>query len=694
MQSTLESNRVSNWTVALMLGASAALRSGSQNGIVGELPICDVVLTLDKRVPKGDSGENVFYGRDTHWARMVLKSFHSRRLEFSHVLLKEDMKCPHELCMEYGCLMAPDPLEEKRKKKQANKEKQENKKKPSNSSSSSSSSNSGNLITPTNPINSTNPTDRINSSSTTAYGTETLRPNDDDGDLSEMRTPPPQVAIDMKNEYFDNDPPENPKPKIEVGTMADPTGSDSASIQPNMLYGLSKDYYGENNIYKVVHREKCIKKMPIDERAIEFLNPNLRENLRGKTYESAKDLCKAIIDQMCDKVKACDTPEVNTWDKRIIRRVQRLMIQYPHLPKGEPDSVWNETMDRIHSRIPDMLERLKITEFTVVTDGKDVDYSVKDLSGAFLVFFGIQRAKAMSRSLYDDDSLIFMGYNASTGHDVIRDLTEVPSQAVDGFSKRLLIESSSKVRVIEKDIETNHLFILAVILDTAISVAIMLLTFIGPILSMYGARLWTSSYRETYMKMGTTMRWSVSQVSMMHSGQARDDWMVCIKPMPKLQRNFQILGFLAFSFISSVTAICLWPFFHPKLVFPFSTFSVYIFSISCGVGVPWVILAQAVYKDKKSDDDGDDAEKKDNGYFSKIWNIRSVHSIINIGFVLLLIIFAGIGVEHTWLYLYVLEAVYTLQWLYGELMDEWVYESTALFMLGALSALRLTNLPK
>ncbi|CDS07541.1 hypothetical protein LRAMOSA01490 [Lichtheimia ramosa] len=656
MQSTLEANRVSNWTVALMLGASAALRSGSQGGIVGELPFCDLVLTLDtQRITNGVSGENVFYGRDTHWARMIIKSFRSRRLDFSYVLLDKDAKCPHYQCVKHGCLMARDPLEEKRKKRE---QKLSNK-----------------------------------SCNMTSYGTEVLA-QPGEGDLSDMSTPVEETSINMNNSTVIQHPHDKQKLKDQKGTMTDPTGDHSASIQPNMLYGLCKDYHGEDGDYKVVHKEECIKEMTIDIRAIEFLSVNLREKLRGKTYLSALNLCQDIIEKMCETVNTSDKQDVTPWDKRIIDRVRNLMFEYPHLPKAEADSVWNEAMDRIHSRIPDMLKRLGYTSFEVENDGASVNYSIDDLSGAFLVFFGIKRAMAMSHSLYEHDSLIFMGYNASTGHDVIRDLTEVPSQNVDGFSSRLVIESTSKVRVVEKDIEPSHIFRLAILLDTVISIAIMMLTFIGPMLSMYGARLWTSSYRESYMRMGTTMRWSVAQVSMMHSGQARDDWMVCIKPVSRRNRYVQTMGFFLLSLLSSVATIVLWPFFHPTLVFPFTTFSRAICIVSCIVGVPWVILAQTVFKAKASDDDEAEAEKKKGqGLLSKIFSIRSVHSVINIGFVSLLIIFAGVELERTWLYLYVLEAIYALQWLCGELTDEWVYESTALFMLGALSALRLTNLP-
>lgn len=664
MQSTLEANRVSNWTVALMLGASAALRSGSQGGIVGELPFCDLVLTLDtKRITNGESGENVFYGLDTHWARMVIKSFRSRRLEFSYVLLNDKMKCPHQQCKEHGCLMARDPLYDRRMKML---QKRRNK--------------AGQPCTMTD------------------YGTGKLaQPGDED--LSEMPSPVPEAAIlpmngaTNVNGAINNHQPDERKAVPKPGSMTDPTGDHSASIQPNMLYGLCKDYHADDGDYKVIHTPNCIEEMTIDIRAIEFLSDQLRERLKGKKYCEARDICRAIIKKMCDTVYDSRRSDVTPWDRRIIERVRALILHYPSLPKEEVVSVWNEAMDRIHSRIPDMLRRLEYHTFEV----EKVNYSIDDLSGAFLVYFGIERALAMSKSLYEDDSLIFMGYNASTGHDVIRDLTEVPSQNVDGFSSRLVIESTSKVREVRKEIEPSHIFRLAIVLDTVISVAIMLLTFIGPMLSMYGARLWTSSYRESYMRMGTTMRWSVSQVSMMHSGTARDDWMVCIKPVKRNERYLQTLGFFLLSFVASVTTIILWPFFHPTLAFPLSTFSRAICIISCVVGVPWVILAQTVFKEKAAEDDDDDdnkeAKKKGKGLLDKIFSIRSVHSVINIGFVSLLIIFAGIEVERSWLYLYVLEAIYALQWLCGELTDEWVYESTALFMLGALSALRLTNLP-
>ncbi|KAI7878922.1 hypothetical protein K492DRAFT_196424 [Lichtheimia hyalospora FSU 10163] len=654
MQSILEANRISSWSVALTQGVSAALRSFSKGGVVGELPFCDLLLVLDtQRVPNTTSGDNVFYGLDTHWSRMMIKSFQSRRLKFSYVLLNDKLKCDHNLC--HGCLMVRDPFEEKRKKKEQKLRKK--------------SSNSNNM---------------------TAYGTANLGSTNEES-MNGVHTPTEQTSINIESTSINNVQLTERRNENEIGKMMDPIAFDPACIQPSMLYGLSQDYHREDGVYKVIHKSECIKDRTIDKRAIEFLHITLQEKLASKTYQAALNLCQAIIEKMCDTILYSDDTNANSWDKLIIKRVEQIIRTYPNIPRHEYDIDLNQVMDRILSRLPDMLMRLECKSFAVEMDGELVDYMICDLEDAFIVFFGIKRALSMSDTLYNHGSLIFMGYDASIGQDVIHDVAEVPFQDIGGFTGKYVNEKTSKAYMLENDTGPSHIIWVALLFDALISVAIMLLTLIGPMLSMYGARLWTSSYRESHMRKGTSMSWSVSQVSMMNTGQARDDWMACIKPLPRYNRLLLTMSFFLLSLMSSTATIILWPFFHPTLVFPFSTFSRAICITSCIVGVPWVIVAHTMFKAKTSDDN--EAEKKKKSLLSNIFSIRTVHSIVNIGFVSLLIICAVIGLENSWLYLYGLEAVYALQWLYGELTDEWMYESTALFMLGALSALRLINIP-
>ncbi|KAI9311033.1 hypothetical protein BX666DRAFT_2000121 [Dichotomocladium elegans] len=595
-----QATNVSNWTLSIILGTTAALQSGSQNGIVGELPICDLIhaLTL-KPIPNGQSPDNVFIGFKSHWARMMLSTLQSRKLEFCYVFLEEDGP-RHPEC---HCHMAVDPMWQKRQEYATHKM-QEAKNAENNNSE--------------------------------KYNTK------------------------QQSKYI----------PLNFGHKPPPI-SDDPSIRPNMFYSLMDDFMGTDGIeYKVVHRPGCIPGRIIDKRAVEFLSDLLTKRLTGLTNKQALEHCVAIIQTMGTAVRNCEV--ANEWDTRIIDRVENLMM-YPNMPP-ENDVFWNEVMDRIHSRIPDMLRRLSVTKFVV--DG-DV-FGVEDVTRAFIIYFGIQRAIAMSQFIHDEKALVLLGYNISVGHELIRDLTEIPSTSSSGYSGRLVLESSTNIRVVDKEIEPSHIFQIAILLDAVLSICTMILSGLGPVLSMYTSRRMTAPYRESFMQMGTTMRWSVSKVSMLHSGTARDDWMVCLHPAKNVR--FSIFGFFSLSFIATFGSIIAWPFFNATTP-SVNELGRMLVILSSVVGIPWVILAQQV-------------QINTTRYFSwqRIVSMDTVHSFINLVFVIALTATVAKEIVTPWVFLYLFEYLFLLQWLYGELFDNWVYESTSLFLLGVLGAFRLSNL--
>lgn len=606
MQAITNATNLSNWTLSLVLGAAAALKCGAREGVPGELPVSDTLLGVTShQVKNGVSGDNVFIGLDTHWARMMLKSFATRRMKFSYLLIdgKAPKRCPE---CKVGCPMVVDPITVAAAH---SKEKEKHTK------------NVASALASAQPI--------------------LLEP------------------VQFLNEI--------------------PTGIDPPQIRPNMFYSLVTDYVDyedRGTLYKVVHKPECIPSLPIDKRATEFLSDKLSKRLSPMNNKDAVEWCKLIINDMCKQVNECK--DTNEWDQRIIGRIQDLM-HYPD-PKQQGDVYVNEVMDRIHSRLPAMLERLRLETFTARKGLIEENYTIADIPTCFIVYFGIKRASAMSQRIYNDDALVFMGYNINLAHEIIRDLTEIQSQNAGGYSSRLVVESTASGRIVDRINEPNHVFRLAILLDTALSIGIEALSNLGPVLSMYTARRMTAPYRESCMRMGTSMRWSVLQVSLMHSGTARDDWMVCIKPDPRWRTGLFL--FVFWSIISSIGSIILWPLIGHPSIEPIEEFGHLVAILSCVIGVPWVVLAMSVKLQRNN-------SKSDFEAWMRI--IFHPHTIINLALVIVLIILVELEITIDWIYLYLLEAIYFVQWLVGEYTGKWVYQSTAWFMLGVLGAFRLSN---
>ncbi|KAJ8653599.1 hypothetical protein O0I10_010749 [Lichtheimia ornata] len=585
-----------SWALSEALGIWAALTAGAKSGAVGELPFSDLLLGMSRdQATNGESGENVFFGVESRWSQMMLKSFQARRLKFSYFLLQPDN--PFR-CGCFGCRSV-------------------------------------------------------------------LKPN--------------------------------------------------THIEPNMFFGMIPNDAMEGDSKEViVHKPDCILQLRIDRRATEFLPKGMYDKIHKLSNGDALKLCLSIISSMSDVL--CECKQANYWDKRIIVRIQKLIetisnqvISNQETPRlketitksdfmlnkniqalldgcdgevyyteGDLDNVnvMNEVMDRISSRVPGMLERLELTTFKVGND----TYSIPDLERAFIICFGILRAMLMSNHIYNGKGLVAMGYNINVAHELVQDVSQTPAHDTS-YSSRLVIESSTKRRLIDTYIDDSHVFF-GLLLDFFLSSSIMLLSGIGPILSMYAARLLTAPYRESTMRMGTSMSWAVSRAMLYNTGEARDDWMACI--LPHKEKGWdRMTWFNTLNILSSFGPILLWIFHHP----PTSTISSMgwlIISSSMALGIVWLQSVKSMERQKFLE--------KSKAEQEMILSNKGVFNVAHVCAASVLFPLVLFSMNNNWVWLYLLEAIYTLQWLFGEMTSEWIHKSTALFMLGMLSAVRLCDL--
>lgn len=577
-----------SWALSEALGIWAALQAGAKGGAVGELPFSDLLLGMsNEKVTNGESGDNVFFGVESRWSHMMLKSFQARRLKFSYFLLQPDTP---SRCGCYGC-------------------------------------------------------------------TEVMKPQ--------------------------------------------------CRIEPNMFFGMiSNDAMEGDSKQVIVHKSECILQLPIDRRATEFLAKGMYDRIHKLSNGDALKLCLSIISSMSDTLCRCE--QANFWDKRIIVRIQKLIeaiskqgsshlqravaesdfmqnknIQalldksdgQVYYTKGDLDNVnvMNEVMDRISSRVPGMLERLELTTFKVGND----TYTIPELERAFIICLGIIRAMLMSDHIYNDQGLVAMGYNINVAHELVQDVSQMPVHATS-YSSRLVIESSTKQRLIDTHIHDNHVFF-GLLLDFFLSSSIVLLSGIGPILSMYAARLLTAPYRESTTRMGTSMSWAVSRAMLYNTGEARDDWMACILPHKRGWRR--MTWFNSLNMLSSFGPILLWILLHPSTSY-IMDMEWLIIGSSMALAIVWLQSVKSM--------EGQKFLEKSKAEQELILGNKGVFNVIHVctASVLIPLVLFRMS-SNNWVWLYLLEAIYTLQWLLGEVTNEWIHKSTALFMLGMLGAVRL-----
>jgi hypothetical protein len=88
-------SNLSNWTLSLIVGIKAALTSGAQKSVVGELPFSDLLLTIPP-IPKSNNknNETILISKESAWATMLHKSFWMKGLESLHVTVGRGGRCP------------------------------------------------------------------------------------------------------------------------------------------------------------------------------------------------------------------------------------------------------------------------------------------------------------------------------------------------------------------------------------------------------------------------------------------------------------------------------------------------------------------------------------------------------------------------------------------------------------------------
>ncbi|KAI9311056.1 hypothetical protein BX666DRAFT_2000327 [Dichotomocladium elegans] len=471
---------------------------------------------------------------------------------------------------------------------------------------------------------------------------------------------------------------------------------DGIKVLPNMFYGLVDAAPLTNDLASetTLHRPECILRLPIQERSTEFLTVHLHDRLSNRSANDGLDFCFKLIDNATTKLMKL--PTANYWDKRIMVRIQKL---FETMSKESPllestvgrssflqnkdieqwiqedmdgneldmnDTIRNEVIDRIFSRVQDMFERLGVNEFipedgeaSLMGDQKAV-YTANDVFRAFIFCFGTMRAVIMSEHIFRDKGLILMGYNISVGREIVSDLSQMPTKDQVGYAPRLQVSSE---RLLDTVISDDHVFF-GLALDVVLSTTIASLTGLGPTLSMYVSHLLTSRYRESTLRMGTSMSWAVGRVRLLNTGTARDDWMACILPArrPNATRIFQTLA--AAGVFCPVAAWLYWQ--HP--VGPLDNLGKRIVNYSVLSGLAWLCAIYSMNKDK---------------HFSPMMMIGYSISFIP----LLILLICNIS---QWRFIG-LEVLYAALYLYGERNGIWAYRGSSLFALGIVGALRLNS---
>lgn len=427
-------------------------------------------------------------------------------------------------------------------------------------------------------------------------------------------------------------------------------------ITPQMFYGLLSDDDGTIT----VHKGDCILSSKVHYRVYEFYPLALRDHVRDMCNRDAKEFSYKFIVALRDIVHNLK-PLSNEWDTGITDRILALADDIM-ARSGRDTSLDSETVDRIFSRVGGMLVRLNIRELSV--DGISVD--ANNVMFPITLYFGIVRTLEASDQIYAHNSIVVSGYNSKIGHEIMDDMSLVPSEQKMGYSERYIMESANSMRVVRRKIH-DSIGLAILLLDVALSLAIMALSGLGPVLSMYASRRMTAPYRDSVLRMGTSLRWSVSDMTMLFTGSARDDWMLMIKPRSEVDRN--IVLFATVPLLQTIGVWTAWVFFHPTIT-PISDMGLVITICGCVMCVTWAIACMTIAKQRTMD-----------------FVFCSVSPAI-------LAVSMACGNELDWTYTYLFEAIYFALWLYGEITSSWMTESTGLFMLGLLGALRLTNLPK
>jgi hypothetical protein len=332
-----------------------------------------------------------------------------------------------------------------------------------------------------------------------------------------------------------------------------------------------------------------------------------------------------------------------------------------------------------------------------------VTINAADLVELVTVALGISRALAFSDSLYRKDAIIIAGFNIGTAHEILSDMTEVPSEEETGFSVSSHIETSQKMRIVDRQLSDNKTLMMPVV-ELLLTIAILYLSKIGPLLSMYVCRQSLEPYRESMLKRGSSMRWAISNIKLYHTGCARDDWLISITKANNVERKIQLWRFLLS--VCCVVPFVFWGMWSPDINPEPNEDMQHVLSVIGLVGsATWLIMSiftqteanknKDILKDKAPENLADidaptDAKRLSIERF-KIFLLLLIPIIYITSF--FSVRFTDGGNYNSWIYTWVFEIGVGILWFAGELLEGtdmgWIIESTSFYMMGILSAVRL-----
>lgn len=467
-----------------------------------------------------------------------------------------------------------------------------------------------------------------------------------------------------------------------------PSNIEPDDVAPSMFYGLLEFHGGK----ALVYTKEQIKRNTIHISAYRYLGENPKRILEGKTNEDCILEIKKFMEALKEKVKE-DESSTNILDQIL------LLID----GKSDNPNRASEIVDRISGRIVPMCERGGLNN---ICHGS-VTISAADLVELVTVALGISRALAFSDSLYKDGAIIIAGFNIGTAHEILSDMTEIPSEEQTGFSTLSHIETSQKMRIVNRYLSDNKTLMMPIV-ELLLTIAILYLSKIGPLLSMYVCRQSLEPYRESMLKRGSSMRWAISNIKLYHTGCARDDWLISITKANHVELKIQLWRFL-------LMACCIVPFgfwgtwsldINPE---PNEDMQHVLSVIGLIGGATWLIMCiftqteanknKSILRDKVPGNpagiDGDVSTSTENKRLSleglKTFLLLSIPIIYTTGF--FSIRFTDGGNYNSWVYTWVFEICVGILWITGELLEGtdvgWIIESTSFYMMGVLSAIRL-----
>ena len=567
-------SNLSNWTLSLIVGLTATLKSGSQKNIVGELPFSDLLLLWPTILTPGATGnETVLISKTSKWSNIIHKSF-----------------------VQKGLLSLYIPLSE-------------------------------------------------NTFATSSSECHKC-----------------QISIIRKDD-----------------------------VKPNMFYGLlnKKEHnpVGDNESanpthYVIVHEKSCIEKAKVDPSSYQYLDDRVREVIGDMTN---RDYLRFIAEAL-EVLR--NIPEMDT---KLISCVMKVMETFD---STVDDRSASEMVDRVLCRIELACKRYDIEEIRVPHLGGEHKIKPFTLVELVVIGFGIRRAIMCSDIIYNQrDGIVIGGYNIGTAHEILADITQIPSEEQMGFSRSSHIETSQHDRMVHEkfvDYKTMAIPFLEILLTTAI----LYLSKIGPLLSMYVCRQSLAPYRESILRRGSSMRWTVSDVRLYHTGTSRDDWLISIVKADNYKKKIWIWSNLLV--ISCVVPFVSWGFWSTKInANPDPDMQRTLAWIGVIGGVSWLMLSMFTQIGTNK-----------SAHNRVEWSISTIlatftsdkRQIFSLIFVLLLFVIAlfvvifldiGYGIVYNWIF----EIGVGIIWLGGEIYEGtdvgWILESTSFFMMGLLSAIRL-----